>query len=44
MKFKTRSFLIAASMFLTMPIHDICKAIYNEGVKDGKAHIHVVLK
>jgi len=39
MQFKKRTLIIAGAMFLTMPVYDIVKTIYKEGVKDGKANV-----
>jgi len=38
MQFKKRTLIIACAVFLTAPCIDICKTIYKEGVKDGKAN------
>jgi hypothetical protein len=38
MQFKKRTLIIACAIFLSAPVIDICKTIYKEGVKDGKAN------
>jgi hypothetical protein len=39
MQFKKRTLIIVGIMFLAKPCYDICKTLYREGVKDGKANV-----